>query len=300
MNQMKSLNRKKLSKLSLKEILIEKVLLSLSLVSIVIIALILAFVVAEAIPAFNHYGFSNFMFGSNWSPDKNEFGVFPMILGSIYVTLLSLVMSVPMSISCAIFLEEICPNNFRKTFKPVIQTLAGIPSVIYGFFGLTVIVPLIRNIFGGSGFSILTASIILALMILPTIITLTQDALRSVPNQYKEASYGMGSTQFQTIKTILLPVALPGIVTAVIIAMARAVGETLAVLMVAGNVSMFPSSLISPIRTLTSNIALEMGYATNIHYNALFASALVLFILILILMVISNIIQRKYALKEVY
>ena len=165
---------------------------------------------------------------------------------------------------------------------------------------MTLIVPIIRSIFGGSGFSILTSSIILALMVLPTIITLTQDSLKAVPNHYKEASLGMGATQFQTIKSILLPIALPGIVTAVILALARAVGETLAVLMLVGNVSMFPSSIASPIRTLTSNIALEMGYATDIHYNALFASAVVLFILILVLMLISSYVQKRYALREAY
>lgn len=300
MIQMKSLNRKKLSKQYLKEYLIEQGLFSISLILILIISLLMIFVMAEAIPAFNNQGWANFIFGLNWNPDSNEFGVFPMILGTVYVTVLSLAMAIPLAISCAIFLEEICPNNIRKLFKPIIQTLAGIPSVIYGFFGLTLIVPIIRSIFGGSGFSILTSSIILALMVLPTIITLTQDSLKAVPNHYKEASLGMGATQFQTIKSILLPIALPGIVTAVILALARAVGETLAVLMLAGNVSMFPSSIASPIRTLTSNIALEMGYATDIHYNALFASAVVLFILILVLMLISSYVQKRYALREAY
>lgn len=183
-------------------------------------------------------------------------------------------------------------------FQASHSNLSRNSSVIYGFFGLTLVAPIIRNIFGGSGFSILTASVVLALMILPTIISLSQDAIRSVPNHFREASFGVGSTQWQCIKRIVFPIALPGIITAVILGMGRAVGETLAVLMLAGNVSLIPLSITSPIRTLTSNIALEMGYATGIHYNALFATAVILFIVIMVLMIISIYIQNKYALKE--
>ena len=280
-----------------RESIIEKGLFTMTLLMIATVVLLLVFIILEAIPAFTHVGFFNFIFGLNWSPDRNEFGIFPMIIGSIFITILALLISVPLSIACAIYLEEIAPTKLKNCFKPVIQTLAGIPSVIYGFFGLTLIAPIIRNIFGGSGFSILTASIVLALMILPTIISLSQDAIRTVPNHYREASFGLGSTQWQCIKNIIFPVALPGIITAVILGMGRAVGETLAVLMLAGNVSVIPSSITSPIRTLTSNIALEMGYATGIHYNALFATAVILFIVIMILMIISICIQKKYTLK---
>ena len=261
--------------MSKKEYLIERGLFSITLLMVLIICLLVIFVIIEAIPAFDYCGVLNFIFNMNWAPDSNQFGIFPMIVGSIGITAIALLISVPLSIFCAIFLEEIASVRLKNYFKPIIQTLAGIPSVIYGFFGLTLIAPIIRNIFGGSGFSILTASIVLALMITPTIILLSQDAIKSVPNYYREASFGLGSTQWQCIKSIIFPVALPGILTAVILGIA------------------------SPIRTLTSNIALEMGYATEIHYSALFATAIILFVVIMCLMVISVYVQNKYALKEV-
>ena len=288
-----------MSKRYLDDYLIEKGLLVITSVLVMLIFLLLIFVLIEAIPAFYENGVLNFIFGLEWSADNNQFGIFPMIVGSVYVTLIALVMAVPISISCAIFLEDIASDNLRNVFKPIIQTLAGIPSVIYGFFGLTLIAPIIRNVFGGSGLSILTAAIVLALMILPTIISLAQDAIRSVPDYYREASWGLGSNQWQCIKNVVIPIALPGIITAIILGLGRAIGETLAVLMLAGNVSVFPSSIISPVRTLTSNIALEMGYATGIHYNSLFATALILFAIILVLMMISTHFQNRYALKGV-
>ena len=281
-----------------KEYLIEKLLLSVSFIFIFLIGLMIIFLITESIPALNDFNMIDFIFGQIWSPDDNKFGILPMIMGSVYVTLIALVIAVPLSISCAIFLEEIASEKLKNIFKPIIQTLAGIPSVIYGFFGLTVIVPFIGRSFGGSGFSIIAASIILAIMILPTIISVSQDAIKSVPDYYRQASLGLGSTKWQCIKNIILPISMPGIATAVILGLGRAIGETLAVLMLVGNVSQIPNSILSPARTLTSNIALEMGYATNVHYNALFTTALVLFIVILILMLISAYIQRKYALKE--
>lgn len=293
----KLLKLMKMSKKYIKDSLIEKGLFAITSFSIILVALLLIFVLIEAIPAFYEIGVLNFIFGLEWSPDNNEFGIFPMVVGSVYIIAIALALAVPISISCAIFLEEIAPMKLKNIFKPIIQTLAGIPSVIYGFFGLTLIVPLVRYIFGGTGFSILAAAIVLALMILPTIISLSQDAINSVPDYYRQASLGLGSTQWQGIKNIVLPMALPGIITAIILGLGRAVGETLAVLMLAGNVSILPSSIISPVRTLTSNIALEMGYATGIHYNSLFATAVILFIVILILMVVSVHIQDKYALR---
>ena len=286
-----------MSKKYIKDYIIEKGLFAVTSFSIILILLLIIFILVEAIPAFYENGVLNFIFGLNWSPDDNEFGIFPMIMGSVYVTLAALVLAVPISLSCAIFLEEVAPMKLRNLFKPIIQTLAGIPSVIYGFFGLTLITPLIRSLFGGTGFSILAAAVVLALMILPTIVSLSQDAINSVPDYYKQASLGLGSTRWQSIKNIILPIALPGIITAIILGLGRAVGETLAVLMLAGNVPILPSSIISPVRTLTSNIALEMGYATGIHYNSLFATAAILFIVILILMAVSIYIQDKYALR---
>ncbi|MEN6592714.1 MAG: phosphate ABC transporter permease subunit PstC, partial [Methanobacterium sp.] len=177
--------------------------------------------------------------------------------------------------------------------KPTIQTLAGIPSVIYGFFGLIVLVPFMRIHFGGSGFSMLTASIILTVMVLPTILSISEDALRSIPLEYKEASLALGATQWQTIKNVIFPAALPGIVTGIILGMGRAIGETMAVIMVAGNTPIIPGSILEPARALTSNIALEMGYALGLHYNALFATGIVLLMMIIVLLVITNYINYK-------
>ena len=282
---------------NINEFLIEKGLLITAFFSIIIIFTILIFIFTEAIPVFQEYGFLNFMFGMDWKPTKGDFGVFEMIIGSIYVTFLALIMAVPLSLLCAIFMEEVAPNKVKVFLKPVIQTLAGIPSVVYGFFGLTVLVPLIREYFGGTGFSIFTASLILAVMILPTIISVSQDAIKFVPHEYKEASYGLGSTNLQTIHHIILPTALPGIVTAIILGIGRAIGETLAVLMVVGNVVQIPGSIFDSARPLTTNIALEMGYATGLHYNALFGTAVVLFIIIIILLIIANYIQSKYGME---
>ena len=282
-----------------KEYLIEKGLFLFVILLMAMVSSLLIFLVVEALPAFQNYGILDFIFGLKWSPHSNDFGVLPMIAGSVYITALSLMMAIPLSLSCAIFLEEIAPYKLKMIFKPIIQTLAGIPSVIYGFFGLTLVAPIIRNTFGGSGFSILTASVVLSLMILPTIISLSQDAIRSVPDHYREASLGLGSTHWQCIRNVVMPMALPGIVNAIILGLGRAIGETLAVLMLAGNVSAFPSSVISPVRTLASNIALEMGYAGGIHYNSLFSTALILFCIILILMLVSAYVQKKNVIREV-
>jgi phosphate transport system permease protein len=283
-----------MTKKKLSEFFIEKGLFLTAIFSIIIILVIVCFILSEGLPAIRSYGLLQFIFGFNWSPSDNQFGVFPMIVGSVCVTLLSLIMAVPLSLLAAIFMAEIAPNNVRKVLKPVIETLSGIPSVVYGFFGLIVLVPSVRNTFGGTGFSMFTASLILSVMVLPTIISVSLDALRAVPNEYREASLGLGATSWQTIKNIIFPAALPGIVTAIILGMGRAIGETLAVMMVAGNVALIPNSIFSPLRTLTSNIALEMGYANGIHYSALFASAIVLFLIIIALLVFANYIQHKY------
>ncbi len=272
----------------LGEYLIEKGLFITAIFSIIVILLIIAFVFREGFPIFQDYGFLNFIFGMDWAPSDGQYGVFTMIVGSLCITVLALIMAVPLSLLCAIFMAEIAPSTMRKILKPVIETLAGIPSVVYGFFGLIILVPLIRVQFGGTGFSMLTASIILTVMILPTIISVSEDALRSIPHEYKEASLALGATQWQTIKNVIFPAALPGVITAIILGMGRAVGETLAVIMVAGNVTQIPNSLLDPVRALTSNIALEMGYATGLHYNALFGTAVVLFIMIMVLLVIAN------------
>lgn len=280
---------------SISEVLIEKSLFLTALLSCFMILVILCFIFIEGFPAIQEYGFVNFLFGNVWAPNDEEFGVFSMIVGSLCVTVLALIISVPLSILCATFMAEVANTKVRNILKPVIQTLSGIPSVVYGFFGLIMLVPFVRVHFGGSGFSIFTAAIILAVMILPTIISISYDSLRAVPQEYREASMGLGATNWQTICSITIPAALPGIITAIILGMGRAVGETLAVIMVVGNVAKIPDSIFSPARTLTSNIALEMSYATGIHYNALFATAVILFILIMILLIIAKYIQRKYS-----
>ncbi len=271
-----------------EEFIVEKGLFLTAILSILFILLIIGFIFKEGLPAFDSYGFLQFIFGMDWSPSDDQFGVFTMIIGSLGITFLSLLFAVPLSLLCAIFLAEIAPHTMRRILKPVIETLAGIPSVVYGFFGLIVLVPFMRVQFGGTGFSMFTASIILTVMILPTIISISEDALRSIPSEYKEASLALGATHWQTIKNVLFPAAIPGIITAIILGMGRAIGETLAVIMVAGNVTQIPNSIFDPVRALTSNIALEMGYATGIHYNALFATGIVLFIMIMILLVIAN------------
>jgi phosphate transport system permease protein len=275
------------------EFLIEKGLLLTALSSIIVIALIILFIFWEGYPAIVSVGFFNFLFGMEWSPSNGLYGVFPMIVGSLAITGLSLLMAVPLGIFCAIFMAEIAPSNVRKILKPALQTLSGIPSVVYGFFGLIILVPFMRIQFGGTGFSMLTASIILTVMILPIIVSVSEDAIRSVPSEYKEASMALGATHWQTIKNVIFPAAIPGVITSIILGMGRAIGETLAIIMVAGNVVQIPSSILDPVRALTSNIAIEMGYATGIHYNALFATGIVLIFMIIILLVVANYFHYK-------
>lgn len=277
----------------LKESILSRLLFICAIFSILTIVVIIAFIFMEGYPAIAEYGLLNFISGLIWDPTNGIFGSGTMIVGTLSVTALALLMAVPLSILCAIFMVEIAPEYIRKILKPVIETLAGIPSVVYGFFGLTVLVPIVRENFGGTGFSMFTAALILAVMILPTIISVSQDALKAVPNEYKEASFGLGATKWQTIKKIIVPAAFPGILTGIILGMGRAIGETLAVIMVAGNITQLPGSIFDSIRTLTSNIALEMGYATGLHYNALFGSAIILFIIIIILLLITNYIKYK-------
>jgi phosphate transport system permease protein len=275
------------------EILVEKALFLTAISSIAIIVLIVAFIFQQGAPALQQVGILNFIFGMDWSPTNGFYGVFPMIIGTLGITALALLMAVPLSIFCSLFLAEVAPDRMRRILTPTIQALAGIPSVIYGFFGLIVLVPIMRVQFGGSGFSMLAASILLTIMILPTITSISEDAFRSIPLEYKEASLALGATHWQTIRKVIFPAAIPGVITAIILGMGRAIGETMAVIMVAGNVAQVPGSIFDPVRALTSNIALEMGYATGIHYSALFATGIVLFGMIIILLLIANYIHYK-------
>lgn len=283
-----------MAKNDFEEKVVSKILFFTAIFSILAILVIIIFIFTEGFPAIQEYGLIQFISNIKWDPTNGSFGVATMIVGSITVTLLALLIAVPISLLCAIFMVEVSPESMRILLKPVIQTLSGIPSVVYGFFGLIVLVPFMRENFGGTGFSMLSASIILSVMIMPTIISISQDALKAVPMEYREASLGLGATNWQTIKNIIFPTALPGILTSIILGMGRAIGETLAVIMVAGNVTQIPNSILDPVRTLTSNIALEMGYATGLHYNALFGTAIILFFMIILLLLLTNYLKYKY------
>ena len=286
--------KKRKDKKSWKEKLSEYTFLILALSSISVLALITVFIIVRGSPIIAKVGLFNFIFGMNWAPSQGEFGIFPMIVGSAAVTFGAAVIGVPVGICCAIFLAEYAPVKMRNIFRPAIQLLAGIPSVVYGFWGLLFIVPFIRDYLGGPGLSILAGSIILAIMILPVIISISEVALLSLPPHYKEGALALGLTHWRTIRVLLLPSAKSGIVAAVILGMGRAIGETMAVIMVVGNAVALPESILDPVRTLTTNIGIEMGYASGEHQEALFATGIVLFVIIMILNSVAQyIIHRK-------
>jgi phosphate ABC transporter permease protein PstC len=277
-----------MNKLERNERLVRLALLSIAFSAVSVLAVITAFIFMEGTPIMFKYGFKSFLGGMNWYPSEKSFGLLPMIVGSIMVTLGALVIGVPLGLSCAVFLTEFSSKRLRRTIKPVIELLAGIPSVVYGFMGVVLLVPFIRRTFGGPGLSVLAGSVILGIMILPTIISITIDSLLAVPPAYREGSIALGATRWQTTKMVLFPAARSGIVASIILGMGRAVGETMAVIMVAGNAVAVPGSLLSPVRTLTSNIALEMGYASGEHRQALFATGVILFVIIMVLNTIAN------------
>ena len=270
-----------------------RIFFALALSSISALALITVFIIIQGAPIIAKVGVIDFIFGMTWAPGEGEFGIFPMIVGSLSVTLGAALLGVPVGICCSIFLAEFAPAAMRNIFRPAIQLLAGIPSVVYGFWGLIFIVPLIRDYLGGPGLSILAGSIILAIMVLPTVISISEISIMSVPNQYKDGALALGMTHWQTIKSVSLPTAKSGIVAAVILGIGRAVGETMAVIMVLGNAVALPQSILDPVRTLTTNIGIEMGYAEGEHRQALFATGIVLFIIIMILNASAQYIVRK-------
>lgn len=278
---------------SFKKKISERIFLVLALSSISALALITVFIFVQGVPIIAKVGVFNFIFGMKWAPTQGDFGIFPMIIGSVSVTLGAAILGVPIGICCSIFLSELAPVTLRNIFRPAIQLLAGIPSVVYGFWGLLFIVPIIRIYLGGPGFSILAGSIILAIMILPTIISISEVSILALPSQYKEGALALGLTHWQAIRYILLPAAKSGIVAAVILGIGRAVGETMAVIMVLGNAVAVPQSILDPVRTLTTNIGIEMGYASGEHQQALFATGIVLFIIIMILNAFAQYITRR-------
>ncbi len=245
--------------------------------------MIFLFVGFKGFPIFQKVDLLEFLFGTNWIPSKGKFEIFPFIVGSFLVTLGALLIGTPLALATAIFLAEIAPLKAKKIIRPAVELLAGIPSVIYGFFGIVILVPIVSKIFGGSGFSLATGWIVLAIMILPTITTISEDAISSVPKGFKMSSMALGATHWQTIWKIILPAASQGIITAIILGLGRAVGETMAVLMVLGNSPVIPTSLKDGVSTLTSIIALDMSYASGDHQVALFSMGLVLLLISMLL-----------------
>ena len=245
--------------------------------AVVAVVLIFVFTMMEAAPVFTDIGLANF-FSLEWAPTEGRYGILSLLAGSGIVTVGALVLGVPLGVGTAVYLTEIASNRVRKIISPAVDLLAGIPSVIYGFFGMIIIRPFIADVSGGLGFGALTAWLVLAIMIVPTITTLTIDALNSIPMGIREASFAMGATKWQTIYKVVLPAAKFGIVDAVVLGMGRAIGETMAVLMVVGNAPVIPESISSPVSTLTSQIALDMSYSSGLHRTALFGMGVVLFI----------------------
>lgn len=278
-----------------KERAASTIFLASALASILFVALICVFLFANGVPAILKIGFPEFLFGREWAPTDEPavYGIFPMILGSLYVTLGALAIGVSVGLLSAIFLARFCSEKAHRILKPAVDLLAGIPSVIYGFFGLIVIVPFVRENFGGSGASILTASILLGIMILPTIISVSEAALRAVPNSYYEGSLALGATHERSVFFTVLPAATSGIVAGIILGFGRAIGETMAVILVAGNQARMPIGILGGIRTLTANIVLEMGYATDLHREALIATGVVLFTFILIINLLFSILKKR-------
>lgn len=254
-----------------------------ALTGVAIIFLIFLFVAIRGLPIFAHVGLSSFIFGSTWLPTENQFGALPLIVGSLLVTLGALIIGGPLGVGVAIFLAEVAPQKVKSWVRPAVELLAGVPSVVYGFFGIMVIVPLVRKVFGGSGFGLITGSIVLGIMILPTVATLSEDALRAVPKGYKVGSLGLGASHWQTIRKISIPSASQGIVSAIILGIGRAIGETMAVLMVLGNAPIIPQAANQPMTSITSVIALDMSYASGEHQTALFALGLILLIFSMLL-----------------
>jgi len=267
----------------IKEKLMQAVFFIAACTSILAVALICVFLFANGIPAIQEIGFMKFLTGTMWKPGNDIYGILPMIMGSIYVTAGAIVIGVPIGILTSIFMANYCPKKIYPFLKSATELLAGIPSVVYGFFGLTVLVPLIRTVFENKGPSMLAASILLGLMILPTIIGVTESALRAVPQNYYEGALALGATKERSIFTVVFPAAKSGILAGVVLGIGRAIGETMAVVMVAGNQARMPKGILQGVRTLTANIVMEMGYAADLHREALIATGVVLFVFILII-----------------
>ena len=262
-------------------------------VSIVAVILICVFLFASGIPAIGEIGIFDFLFGTQWRPANDLYGILPMIVGSIYVTAGALVIGVPIGILTAVFMARFCPPWLYKIMKPATNLMAGIPSVVYGFFGLVILVPFVRDTFGGRGMSVLTASILLGLMILPTIISMSEASIRAVPQSYYEGGLAIGASHERSVFFTVVPAAKSGLFASVVLGVGRAIGETMAVMMVAGNQTVIPEKITDGVRTLTTNIVMEMGYSTDLHREALIATAVVLFVFILIINLSFSLLKRR-------
>ena len=262
-------------------------------VSIVAVILICVFLFASGIPAIGEIGIFDFLFGTQWRPANDLYGILPMIVGSIYVTAGALVIGVPIGILTAVFMARFCPPWLYKIMKPATNLMAGIPSVVYGFFGLVILVPFVRDNFGGRGMSVLTASILLGLMILPTIISMSEASIRAVPQSYYEGGLALGASHERSVFFTVVPAAKSGIFASVVLGVGRAIGETMAVMMVAGNQTVIHEKITDGVRTLTTNIVMEMGYSTDLHREALIATAVVLFVFILIINLSFSLLKRR-------
>ena len=285
----------------MKETIMKYVFLVCACASILAVILICAFLFANGVPAIGKIGVFNFLLGETWKPGNDLYGILPFILGSIYVTAGAIIIGVPIGLLTAIFMARFCPQSIYRFLKPAVDLLAGIPSVVYGFFGMVVLVPFVRDFFGrtlgfeGNGSSMFTASVMLGIMILPTIISVGESSIRAVPNSYYEGSLALGATHERSVFCTIVPAAKSGIMAGIILGIGRAIGETMAVIMIAGNQPRMPKGIFEGVRTLTSNIVMEMGYATDLHREALIATAVVLFVFILIINLLFSLVKRRSA-----
>jgi phosphate ABC transporter, permease protein pstC len=282
-----------------KEKGMEFVFMLCACVSILAVALICIFLFANGVPAMAKIGFGKFLLGRTWQAGNGLFGIFPMIIGSIYVTAGAIIVGVPIGILAAVFLARFCPKPLYRIMKPGVELLAGIPSVVYGFFGLMIIVPWVRDTFrpyyGGNGLSLFSAALLLGIMILPTIISISESAIRSVPDKYYQGALALGATHERSVFRTVVPAAKSGIMAGIVLGIGRAFGETMAVIMIAGNQAWIPDNMFQGIRTLTANIVMEMGYAQDLHREALIATGVVLFVFILIINTLFSILKRREA-----
>ena len=276
-----------------RENLMHMVFFLCALTSIFAVVLICIFLFANGVPAMKEIGLLDFLTGVKWKPGNDIYGILPMIVGSIYVTAGAIIIGVPIAFFASVYLAKFCNEKLYKILKPAVELMAGIPSIVYGFFGLVVIVPIMQKLMGGSGKSVLTASILLGIMILPTVIGVAESSIRAVPDSYYEGALALGATRERSVFFAVLPGAKSGILAGVVLGIGRAIGETMAVIMVAGNQPVIPGNLAMGVRTLTSNIVMEMGYATDLHREALIATAVVLFVLILIINLCCSTLQRR-------